>query len=157
LLLFVVNYIPKWPIWALLSTIWDTLKQKKALVWHSVDPSHETFLPIRLESARTTRDYGPFVAVIFAGDFHVGLRLRYLVLLFFGGCVGVYVLAAFRVKPNVHGAVVDYFNFVKFKIAVREEIFFDDGRQVFFFDFDLAINVLSSLHLAQTQLKGLTL
>jgi len=68
------------------------------------------------------------------------LRLRDLVLLFFGGCVGVYVLAAFRVKPNVHGTVVDYFNFVKFKIAVRKEILFDDGRQVFFVDFDLALD-----------------
>ena len=64
-----------------------------------------------LESARPSR-LRPVVAVIFAGDFDVGLRLRYLVLLFFGGCVSVYVLAAFRVKPNVHGAVVDYFNFV---------------------------------------------
>ena len=73
------------------------------------------------------------------------MRLRYLVLLFFGGCVGVYVLAAFRVKPNVHGAVVDYFNFVKFKIAVREEIFFDEDRQVFFVDFDLPLGGLRLL------------
>jgi hypothetical protein len=49
-------------------------------------------------------------------------------------------LRHFRVKPNVHGAVVDYFNFVKFKTAVREEIFFDNGRQVLFVDFDLALD-----------------
>jgi hypothetical protein len=38
------------------------------------------------------------------------------------------------VKPNVHRPFIDDFDFIKLKIAMREEILLDNGGKVFFID-----------------------
>lgn len=40
--------------------------------------------------------------------------------------VRVDILAALRVQPNVHRPVVDDLDFVKVKLRVKAEVFFDD-------------------------------
>ena len=62
-----------------------------------------------------------------------------------GRLVGVDELATLGVKPNVQRPFIDDFDFIKLKIAMREEIFLDNGGKVFFIDFYRAPTKPSSL------------
>jgi hypothetical protein len=71
---------------------------------------------------------------------NIGSGFGYLLSLFCDRCVRADVLAALRVKPDVHGPHVHDLDFLKLKVGVTLKVFLDDLVKVIVIEFDLALD-----------------